>query len=104
MLWRLPARAHSLYVSHHCRCRYSTAARVADPLRILFCGSDAFSIASLRKLVQAKQDAPDLIHSIDVVHRPAKRTGRNLKNMKEGRLRSDAADENNNNNNNNNTF
>lgn len=53
------------------------------PLRILFCGSDAFSIASLRALSEAKKNIPGLIGSIDVVHRPAKRTGRGLKVLKE---------------------
>ncbi|KAF1960087.1 methionyl-tRNA formyltransferase [Byssothecium circinans] len=80
MIWRLPVPVRSFYVSN-CR-RYSTV-RSSDPLRILFCGSDEFSIASLRKLVQAKQDVPDLIKSIDVVHRPGKPTGRKLLKIKE---------------------
>ena len=56
------------------------------PLRILFCGSDAFSIASLTALNEAKNSVPGLIESIDVVHRPAKRTGRGLKVLTEGML------------------
>jgi methionyl-tRNA formyltransferase len=84
MIWRLPAPVRSLYVSN-CR-RYSSALpkTAANPLRILFCGSDEFSIASLRKLLQAKNDVPGLIESIDVVHRPAKPTGRSLKKLREG--------------------
>ncbi|KAF2742480.1 methionyl-tRNA formyltransferase [Sporormia fimetaria CBS 119925] len=53
------------------------------PLSILFCGSDEFSIASLRALHQAQQLDRNLIRSIEVVHRPAKRTGRGLKVVRE---------------------
>ncbi|KAH7389701.1 formyl transferase [Phaeosphaeria sp. MPI-PUGE-AT-0046c] len=68
-------------------CRaYSVMARA--PLRILFCGSDAFSIASLRALNEAKKAVPGLVESIDVVHRPAKRTGRGLKVLKEAPISS----------------
>lgn len=67
-------------------CRaYSVMARRA-PLNILFCGSDAFSIASLKALNEAKASVPGLIDSIDVVHRPAKRTGRGLRVLMEGML------------------
>lgn len=51
----------------------------SDPLRILFCGSDEFSTASLRALHEEKERNPDLIESIDVVVRPGKRVGRGYK-------------------------
>ncbi|KAK7755092.1 Methionyl-tRNA formyltransferase [Diatrype stigma] len=55
-------------------------------LRILFCGSDEFSAASLKALEEARrQDRANggLIHSIDVVVRPGKRTGRGLQTVQE---------------------
>lgn len=55
-----------------------------EPLRILFCGSDEFSIASLLALYEAYQKEKNLIQSIDVVCRPAKRVGRGLKNIRHG--------------------
>ncbi|KAI6500892.1 hypothetical protein MCOR13_005836 [Pyricularia oryzae] len=55
------------------------SARVSDPLRILFCGSDAFSCESLRALDKVRRSEPQLVKSIDVVTRPPKRTGRGLK-------------------------
>ncbi|CAK7267875.1 Methionyl-tRNA formyltransferase [Sporothrix epigloea] len=56
-----------------------------EPLHILFCGSDAFSCASLQALHDEMQrqrtrapvaEAPGRIATLDVVVRPAKRTGR----------------------------
>lgn len=69
---------------------YSADSPNYEPLRILFCGSDAFSCASLQALyndmLQQKTDGPSVspnmpgrIASLDVVVRPAKRTGRGLK-------------------------
>jgi hypothetical protein len=55
------------------------------PLRILFCGADAFSIYSLRALHELQQKRPDKIASIDVVCRPDKRVGRGLKKLQEGK-------------------
>lgn len=49
------------------------------PLRILFCGSDEFSIYSLKALQAEKKNDPSTIESIDVLYRPAKQTGRGLK-------------------------
>ena len=83
LLWRLPAPVRSFVRPASRRFASSTAAPVA-PLRILFCGSDDFSIASLRALCQAQREAPSLIEAIDVVHRPAKPTGRNLKHFHAG--------------------
>lgn len=62
----------------------TTAPQDPGPLRILFCGSDAFSIESLRALHAAQQQDPAFIEAIHVVHRPAKPTGRGLKTLREG--------------------
>ncbi|KAF2025453.1 methionyl-tRNA formyltransferase [Setomelanomma holmii] len=89
MLWRLPASVRSLSFSapRGTLRAYSADATMrcssANPLRILFCGSDNFSVASLRALDNAKREVSGLIHSVDVVHRPAKHTGRGLKTLKE---------------------
>ncbi|KAI0108465.1 Formyltransferase [Daldinia grandis] len=56
-------------------------AKTSDPLRILFCGSDEFSCASLEALHQEHVRNPTLIQSIDVVVRPGKLTGRGNKFM-----------------------
>lgn len=74
----------------HAQARRLFAARFSstksyDPLRILFCGSDEFSIASLKALHGEHQRRPDRIASIDVVCRPGKRVGRGLKNIRDGR-------------------
>ena len=63
--------------------RYAST-RISEPLRILFCGSEAFSVASLRALYEEHRRQPGLIASIDVVCRPAKRVGRGLKQFREG--------------------
>jgi methionyl-tRNA formyltransferase len=81
MLWRLPPSVRSLLLSNQRSCNSTKA---VDPLKILFCGSDEFSIASLRALHNAKETDPKLIESIDVLHRPGKRTGRGLKIVREG--------------------
>lgn len=75
-------------------CKYSSAVRrpafrlystkVHDPLRILFCGSDEFSIASLKALHAYHLKQPDRIASIDVVCRPGKKVGRGMKKIREG--------------------
>lgn len=54
------------------------------PLRILFCGSDAFSCASLVALHNEYQRDREGIASIDVVCRPGKPSGRSMKAIKEG--------------------
>ncbi|RYP45196.1 hypothetical protein DL768_008428 [Monosporascus sp. mg162] len=66
--------------------------KVSDPLRILFCGSDDFSGASLKALNEEKQKNSDLIQSIDVVVRPGKPTGRGLKEIREPPLKALAAE------------
>ncbi|TID15487.1 methionyl-tRNA formyltransferase family protein [Venturia nashicola] len=62
-----------------CRSFHATV-RHPDPLRILFCGSDDFSVASLDALDQERlvESAAD-IESIHVVCRPGKPTGARLK-------------------------
>ena len=57
--------------------------KVSDPLRILFCGSDDFSVDSLKALHNEHKSQPDIIKSIDVVCKPAKRVGRGLKKVRE---------------------
>lgn len=85
MFWRLPGPVRALVAARVLRRCYSTTSPSdAEPLRILFCGSDAFSIASLDALVAARDEVPGLIDDIHVVHRPAKPTGRGLKTMREG--------------------
>ncbi|GAT21689.1 methionyl-tRNA formyltransferase family protein [Aspergillus luchuensis] len=66
-------------LSHRC-----LATKAYDPLRILFCGSDDFSIASLKALHEEHVKRPDRIASIDVVCRPGKKVGRGLKQIREG--------------------
>lgn len=55
---------------------------VSDPLRILFCGSDAFSTPSLRALHSLQTSHPSLVESVDVLVRPGKPVGRGLKQVK----------------------
>jgi methionyl-tRNA formyltransferase len=64
--------------------RRSYSDKSIDPLRILFCGSDDFSIAALKALHAEQLRAPQSIESIDIVCRPAKRVGRGLKQIREG--------------------
>jgi hypothetical protein len=64
------------------KCLYST--RASKPLRILFCGSDHFSCASLRAVHQEQARDPELIESVDVLLRPGKLSGRGLKSIREG--------------------
>ncbi|KAK7931648.1 formyl transferase [Apiospora marii] len=65
----------------------------SDTLRILFCGSDEFSSASLRALHEEKERNPGLIESIDVVVRPGKRVGRGLKQIQHPPIRQVAEDD-----------
>lgn len=70
----------------HCGLRRRSFATKSnlEPLRILFCGSDDFSIASLRKLYKEHHQNRGLIASIDVVCRPGKPVGRGRKIIREG--------------------
>lgn len=74
--------ARARYRIHYPRRHVST--KSTDPLRILFCGSDSFSIASLRALFQEQRSNPGLIESIDVVCKEPKRVGRGLKVFRAG--------------------
>ncbi|RMZ76594.1 hypothetical protein DV737_g4737, partial [Chaetothyriales sp. CBS 132003] len=59
---------------------HSTARRWQDDkLRILFCGTDLFSLAHLHALHEYQQSGQSNIASIDVVTKTDKRTGRGLK-------------------------
>lgn len=69
--------------SVHRRC-FSDEKKPYDPLRILFCGADEFSIYSLRAVQALKEQKPECVSSIDVVCRPDKRVGRGLKKIQEG--------------------
>lgn len=60
--------------------------KTSDPLRILFCGSDQFSCASLSALHALHKEQPDLVESIDVLVRPGKPAGRGLKRIAVGPL------------------
>jgi hypothetical protein len=57
-----------------------------DPLNILFCGADEFSIYSLRALRELQTKQPEKIARIDVVCRRDKYVGRGLKNIQEGEI------------------
>lgn len=84
-LYRYPihpiSRAHNCSAAKYHKRLYSSKA--CEPLRILFCGSDEFSIASLRALDRKRKEQPELIASIDVVCRPEKHVQRNLKQLRE---------------------
>lgn len=62
----------------------SSISRQHEPLRILFCGADQFSIYSLKALHRLQSVRPDKIESIDVLCRNDKRVGRGLKQIQEG--------------------
>ncbi len=63
---------------------WHSSGKTADPLRILFCGSDEFSAASLRRLNETHKRDPTLIESIDVVCKEGRPSGRGLKNIRDG--------------------
>lgn len=62
----------------------SYSQKASKPLRILFCGSDEFSGASLRALHAEQQRDLKGILSIDVLCRPGKPSGRSMKKIREG--------------------
>jgi methionyl-tRNA formyltransferase len=66
----------------------TTPRKASDPLKILFCGSDEFSAASLSALNLEHTRNPSLIQSIDVLVRPPKPTGRGYKVLREVPLQS----------------
>lgn len=73
------------FATSHRRCFSSDVGRKAsDPLRVLFCGSDAFSCESLRALHREHENNKKLIESLDVMVLPPRRTGRGFKEITEG--------------------
>ncbi len=88
LLWRSQLRKPSVLwsTSHTIHFQQSVSTKSSDPLRILFCGSNNFSIGSLRSLNDERQKDADSIASIDVVCKSAKRVGRDLKNVREGKI------------------
>lgn len=64
--------------------RYLSSSPQHDPLRVLFCGADEFSIYSLKALNKIRKENPEKVASIDVVCRKDKRVGRGLKQIREG--------------------
>src|SRR5690242_11282722 len=63
----------------------STPRRSLDPLRILFCGSDEFSCASLRAVHEEHTRNKGLIESLEVMALPPKRTGRGFQHLNQGK-------------------
>lgn len=61
-----------------------SAKRQSDPLRILFCGSDEFSCASLQALHDEHKKNTRLVESLEVMVLPPKRTGRGFRTIREG--------------------
>ncbi|KAJ1326362.1 methionyl-tRNA formyltransferase [Microdochium nivale] len=75
----LARRQHSKINAYSTASSSTAQAKRTDPLRVLFCGSDEFSCASLDAIYREHRRNPDIIQSIDVVVRPGKPTGRGLK-------------------------
>lgn len=76
-----------IFTNSRCRPsrRYLSSSPQHDPLRVLFCGADEFSIYSLKALNKIRKENPDKVASIDVVCRKDKRVGRGLKQIREGK-------------------
>jgi methionyl-tRNA formyltransferase len=66
-------------IEHVLRRRYSVT---TDPVRILFFGSDTFSVASLKKLHETQKTEPRLYDSLEIVTREPSPGGRGLKRQK----------------------
>ncbi|KFY06714.1 hypothetical protein V492_07818 [Pseudogymnoascus sp. VKM F-4246] len=67
----------------YCASRRLYSSPATRPLRILFCGSDDVSAASLAALCDEQTRDPSSIASIDVLCRPGKPYGRGLKKIRE---------------------
>ncbi|KAL8929359.1 MAG: hypothetical protein Q9172_000532 [Xanthocarpia lactea] len=74
-----PRPSFSLVSYQH---RFATT-KSYDPLRVLFCGSDEFSIASLQALDHERRACSGRVASIDVVCRPEKPVRRHLRAVRE---------------------
>lgn len=87
IMFRLISRAQAYRLARHphlhSQLRHSSS-KVSDPLRILFCGSDAFSCESLRALHREHAENKGLIEALDVMVLPGRRTGRGFKTIREG--------------------
>ena len=70
-------------VNCHVNKRLFSSQKRSDPLRILFCGSDDFSVTSLKALHEEYKTNNESVATIDVVCRPSKRVGRGLKTIRE---------------------
>lgn len=85
---RLPTKSRSLLGRRPFpwrQCYSHAAARPpSEPLRILFCGSDDFSCASLKAVHEEHGRNKGLIESLDVMVLPPKRMGRSFKTLREG--------------------
>ncbi|RKF82041.1 putative methionyl-tRNA formyltransferase [Golovinomyces cichoracearum] len=66
------------------------SSKASDPLRVLFCGSDEFSVSALRELEKEKITNPSLIKSIDVLCRPGKPIGRGMRKIAEAPIKAAA--------------
>jgi hypothetical protein len=62
----------------------SEIVKTCEPLRILFCGSDDFSNASLLALFKEYGKDRKFIQSLEVLCRPGKPVGRSLKTIQDG--------------------
>lgn len=62
-----------------------TQSKAHDPLRLLFCGSDVFSIHCLRALHLLQKSNPEKVKTIEVLCRPDKSVGHGLKQIQAGR-------------------
>ncbi len=65
-------------------CRVYSERKFSEPLRILFCGSDGVSVASLKALDKEHKQDPNLIQSINVVCKAPRPVGRGLKRIRHG--------------------
>jgi len=85
MSQRLPLKVKLLACTQCLLRHYSTgsSAQAAKPPRILFFGSDSFSVTSLEKLVETQRQDPELFKSIDIVTREPAPSGRGLQ-IREG--------------------
>ncbi|CCU82347.1 methionyl-tRNA formyltransferase [Blumeria hordei DH14] len=84
---RFIKRAKLLVKTNH----YSRSiSKVSKPLRILFCGSDDFSVSSLKAVHRERERDPNLIKSIDVLCRPGKPVGRGLKKIHQAPIKAAA--------------
>lgn len=80
--WSFP---HHTSTSHPSRACFSTNTK--EPLRILFCGSDSYSISCLKALHNEHISSSSNIESIDVVCRPGKPVGRGYKQIRHPPIR-----------------